>query len=442
MSNVVSDYFRFPTGVLDFGLLGELSPPSGFFRFGQDTLCFGRNSTGQTGETPSDAVILSADNLLSGDGRCLVPFDPDEVINNLRFERYLSRHTMTFLQRIVRDAYYFVRPLLPVHVRKHLQRISLRKRDASIFPQFPVDDTVEAIVQKLAVVAMKAKGIERLPFIWFWPKGHSSCAIMTHDVETAAGRDFCSTLMDMNDEFNVKSSFQIVPEARYAVPQSFLDSVTNRGFEVNVHDLNHDGFLFRTHEEFLRRAAKINLYVRRFGAKGYRSAVLYRNMDWYKAFSFSYDMSVPNVGRFDPQPGGCCTIMPYFIGDILELPVTMTQDYSLFNILRTYSLDLWLRQINCVRHKNGLMSFIVHPDYLDNSKARTAYRALLGHLIGLRDNAGVWMPRPAEVNQWWRERNEMRLVQRGNTWHVEGVGSEKACVAYAVVRDGVLAYAC
>jgi len=30
-----------------------------------------------------------------------------------------------------------------------------------------------------------------------------------------------------------------------------------------------------------------------YGAKGYRSAVLYRKPEWYKDLDFSYDMSFP-----------------------------------------------------------------------------------------------------------------------------------------------------
>jgi len=67
---------------------------------------------------------------------------------------------------------------------------------------------------------------------------------------------------------------------------------------------------------------------------------MYRNGDWYDVFDFSYDMSVPNVAHLEPLRGGCCTVMPYFIGTILELPLTATQDYSLFHILNDYTLDL------------------------------------------------------------------------------------------------------
>ena len=79
---------------------------------------------------------------------------------------------------------------------------------------------------------------------------------MTHDVETTAGRDFCSTLMDIDDRFGIKSSFQVVPEERYEVPREYLDSITRRGFEVAVQDLNHDGHLYSDRQQFLSRVSE------------------------------------------------------------------------------------------------------------------------------------------------------------------------------------------
>ena len=76
---------------------------------------------------------------------------------------------------------------------------------------------------------------------------------------------------------------------------------------------------------------------------------MYREQEWFDAFDFSFDMSVPNVAHLEPQRGGCCTVMPYFIGDVLELPLTTTQDYSLFHILGDYSTTLWKRQIRLIR---------------------------------------------------------------------------------------------
>jgi hypothetical protein len=169
--------------------------------------------------------------------------------------------------------------------------------------------------------------------------------VVTHDVETIKGRDFCTALMDVDDSFAIKSSFQLIPEKRYPLSPSFVAQLRERGFEVNVHDLNHDGRLFAGKARFLERAPRINEYGRALGARGFRSGALYRNPDWYEALAFSYDMSVPNVAHLDPQRGGCCTVMPYFIGKMLELPVTTTQDYALFHILKDFSINLWRLQI-------------------------------------------------------------------------------------------------
>jgi hypothetical protein len=222
-----------------------------------------------------------------------------------------------------------------------------------------------------------------------------------------------------------------VPETRYPVPRNFLDSLRERGFEVNVHDLTHDGQLFATRETFLHLADRINEYGKEFGAIGFRSGVLYRNADWLHALDFAYDMSVPNVGHLEPQRGGCCTVLPFFIDHLLELPVTTTQDYSLFHILKNYSIDLWKRQLSLIGEQHGMASFIVHPDYVIERRARATYQALLAYLARCRSDSGLWIALPREVNDWWRARHQMELVADGERWHITGDGKERARVAFA-----------
>ena len=439
------DYFKCPASAANFqaeGVFTEKQP--GFFRFGPSLICYGRLSSGRTNGSSGRKL----DDALCGaritDGTCHLPFDPDEVVGNLRHERYLADRQAGGgrwpTRSIKQKAYYAMRPLLPVPVRKHVQRIALRGWDRIVFPRWPVDQTIDRLFDKLMALAIRVRRGERVPFIWFWPDGCSSAAIMTHDVETEEGRDFCSTLMDLNDSFEVKSSFQFIPEERYAIPEELLAQVRSRGFEVNVHDLNHDGNLFKSRDEFLRRADRINEYGRRFKARGYRSGVLYRNLAWYDALEFAYDMSVPNLGHLDPQPGGCCTTKPYFIGEVLELPVMATQDYSLFHILRQYSIELWEQQIQMTLEQNGLMSFIVHPDYVIDRRARETYSALLRRLAELRERANVWLALPGQVNDWWRSRSQMKLVSRDGDWVIEGRDRQRARIAYASLEGDSLVY--
>jgi hypothetical protein len=246
--------------------------------------------------------------------------------------------------------------------------------------------------------------------------------------------------MDLDDSFGIKSAFQVVPETRYDVGNGFLDSFRARGFEVNVHDLNHDGSLFREREEFLRRAVLINRYVKEFRTEGFRSGAMYRNQHWYDAFEFSIDMSVPSVAHLEPQRGGCCTSMPYFIGNILELPLTTIQDYSLFHILGDYSIELWKQQIELLIQRHGLVSFITHPDYLIEKRAQRTYLDLLSQLAQLQAEKRLWITLPSEINRWWRSRQQMRLVPDGDQWRIEGPDSERAQIAYASLEGDRVVY--
>ena len=151
-------------------------------------------------------------------------------------------------------------------------------------------------------------------------------------------------------------------------------------------------------------------------------------------------MSVPNVAHLEPQRGGCCTVMPYFVGKVLELPSTTVQDYSLFHILGDYSIDLWQRQCEAILAQNGLMTFITHPDYLIDPRAREVYEDLLAYLARLRSEQNLWVTLPGELDRWWRDRSQMTLVSDGGGWRVKGPGSERARVAYAVVKGDSVVY--
>jgi len=442
---LLTSRFRCPANLARFPLTGALSPTPGYFQFGSGVICYGQCASGTPAPRVTDPLHDARQHVtLNGAHSVPLPFDPLQVIDNLRCERYLADspdgEQPLPANRFFRNAYYLLRPLLPVPVRKHLQQLYFRSRDTIPFPKWPVDRTVESIFEQLLIFAMKASKLRRLPFIWFWPEGAPCCAVLTHDVETAAGIEFCPQLMDLNDSFGVKSSFQIVPELRYPIPESFLPGIRERGFEINIHDLNHDGHLFTNRKQFLKRAGRINRYAREYGALGFRSAVMYRNIDWYDALEVAYDMSIPNVAHLDPQQGGCCTVMPFFIGKILELPVTTTQDYTLFHILNDYSTRLWKEQIARIRNAHGLMSFLVHPDYIIEEAARSVYSELLQHLTELQAEGQTWIALPREVNAWWRLRSEMQLVQAGDSWRIEGEGSERATLAYAVLRDDRLTY--
>ena len=440
MIQTLLDYYRIPVESLDLISLPTDSGPGeiGFFQFGGG-LCYGRCKTGVAANAAGSAEFNALKDVLRHGTTIELPFDFTEVVENLRLERYRQQRNgrleLFATSEPVRTFYYLIRKCLPFRVRRELQRIYFSDWKELPFPAWPVDFTVDTLHLEILRLTLEASGAKKLPFIWFWPDGAPSCLIMTHDVETSAGRDFTFKLMDLDDAHGIKASYQVIPEKRYEVPHDYISRIRRRGCEFNLHDLNHDGHLYSERVEFARRAAGINSYVHQYNTQGFRAGAMYRRQDWYDVFEFSYDMSVPNVAHLEPLRGGCCTVMPYFIGKILELPLTTTQDYSLFHILKDYSTDLWKQQLGLIRERNGLMSLLTHPDYLIERRARKVYESLLDYLRQMIACEKLWAPLPGDVNRWWRARSQMRLVPRGNGWEIVGQEKERARLAYAVL-DG------
>jgi hypothetical protein len=439
LTGALIDFYRCPETLINLTLTGDLSAESGFFYFGQEALCYGQRVLNSSGTRASNGLPDSFSEVTYDASGLKLPFNPSQIVDNLRRERYAS-NPATLPTEAIRKIYYFVRPLLAVSVRKHLQRLFLRNWDKIAFPKWPVDTTVEHILEKVLCLCMKAQEIDTIPFIWFWPEGAPGCVMVTHDIETKAGVEFTSRLMDIDSAFEIKASFQVIPQKQYKVRKQFLDGIRDRGFEVNVQDFTHEGNIFDNREAFLIRAQSINQHLKEYGAQGFRAGRLYRNSDWYEALDISYDMSVPNVAHLESQRGGCCTVFPYFVGNILELPLTTSQDYSVFHILREYTIQLWKRQVALIMEKNGLMSFIAHPDYIREDRALAVYKMLLRYLSDLRNERNLWIAMPREVNRWWRERSQMKLVIEDGKWQIRGPGQERARLAYARLKDDKIAY--
>ncbi len=446
LSQTLFDYYRLSSDSLPSAITDRRTFPSkvGFFQFGKGNICYGQCQTGVAADVESSSEFDVLKHFHRDGTTNQLPFAFAEVVENLRRERYrqkrLRGRNLLLESKAARTFYYLIRDNLPISIRRWLQRVYFHDWKKVPFPSWPVDFTVDTLHQAYLRLLMEATGTKRIPFIWFWPQGAPNCLIVTHDVETSAGRDFTSRLMDLDDSYGFKASFQVIPEERYEVPNEYVNEIRSRRFEFNVHDLNHDGRLYLEKREFLRRAARINAFIHRYGSRGFRAGSMYRNQDWYDAFDFSYDMSVSNVAHLDPMRGGCCTVMPYFVGKIVELPVTTTQDYTLFHIFNDFSIDLWRQQLTLIRGRNGLMSILAHPDYLIESRARHCYLSLLDYVRTMVDREKIWAALPREVDSWWRARSEMKLMRKDNGWEITGPEKERARLAYATLDGSRLIY--
>jgi len=74
------------------------------------------------------------------------------------------------------------------------------------------------------------------------------------------------------------------------------------------------------------------------------------------------------------------------------------------------------------------------------SREQGIYKELLGFLASLKQEKCVWTTTPSEVNRWWRQRAEMKLVETDGVWQIEGPGKERARIAYASEENGQLLF--
>ena len=56
--------------------------------------------------------------------------------------------------------------------------------------------------------------------------------------------------------------------------------LADRGFEVMVHDLHHDGKLFRNWQSFTEKSKAINEYLLKWGTRGFSSGAMHHNLPW------------------------------------------------------------------------------------------------------------------------------------------------------------------
>ncbi len=310
-------------------------------------------------------------------------------------------------------AFYRVRRVIPRRLQLALRRALIKRQGLPDFPKWPYDESVRDLLAKL--VAILAAPGEEIRFRWFWPHGARAALALTHDVESAAGLKNALRVAEIEAARGFCSSFNVV-KCWYEIDHGVLRELAARGFEIGVHGVWHDRSLFSTRAEFESQLELLSEAADSFGAVGFRSPATYRVNDWLAELPFEYDCTVPLSDPYEPQPGGCCSPWPYFIGDTVELPWTLTQDHTLFTLLRHRDVELWLGQVERLRDAAGLIQALTHPDpgYLGEPRNARLYEAFLDQMA---EHTDLWNALPRDIARWWRHRDS------AETWSPDDYGT-------------------
>jgi hypothetical protein len=360
------------------------------------------------------------------DGSVFVPFDPDEICETYWSERYLELvggHGGSRARRHLMHAYYGVRGVLPrptqIWLRRHYSRVQAR----TTFPRWPAEPGLHDFLDLFAALLAEVAGTP-LPRIAAWPNGHRWAVVLTHDVETERGLAAVEPVLELERSLGLRSCWNFVPE-RYRVDDRRIEELVRDGFEVGVHGLRHDGRDLQSLARVHQRLPAMRAAAARWRATGFRAPAMHRNWEWMPLLGFDYDSSYPDSDPYEPQSGGCCSWLPFFNRDLVELPLTMPQDHTLFEILRHEDETAWLEKARLLRARGGMALLVTHPDYLVKPHIMNAYRRLIEQLAA---DETAWHALPSEVATWWRRRAASAVHRHGGSWRPAGPAAEEATV--------------
>ena len=294
-----------------------------------------------------------------------------------------------------------------------------------------------------------------------WPERKQFTLVLQHDVDTFKGHEECRGLMELEEKMGFRSSFNFVPE-RYPISSDLRQSLVERGFEIGVHGLKHDGKLFLSREEFQKQAVRIRRYLDDWQSVGFVSPSMHRNLDWICELGIEHDTSTFDTDPFEPQPDGVKTIFPFWVtGDgqaatasaisltpgsigaelqpatrnqelvtrnlplatrhsslaavsqrgFVELPYTLPQDFTLFILMKEKNIDIWKKKLDWIVERGGMALLITHPDYMNCNKGRCRieeypmkyYEEFLDYIKDKYEGQ-FWSPLPKEMARFWKGR--------------------------------------
>lgn len=312
-------------------------------------------------------------------------------------------------------AYYFLKPAIPWALRVQIRRLIATRLRKQFSDSWPI-----------------LSSASRVPDGWpGWPNGKRFAFVVTHDVEGAGGLARCRKLADLDKASGIRAAFNFVPEGEYRVPDSLRAALVQEGFEVGVHDLHHDGTLYRSMKSFHEQAQEINHYLRKWEASGFRAGFMFHNLEWLHDLNVLYDTSTFDTDPFEPQPEGAGTIFPFWVQGTnskgyVELPYTIPQDSTLFLLFKEGTIDVWKKKLDWVAAHGGMVLVNVHPDYISFGGRPKAweypadlYEQLLKYVLS-RYGDTCWYALPREVAAFAAQFKPRLVPGAGNSSHKGG----------------------
>ncbi|MGH7932333.1 MAG: hypothetical protein ACREQN_04100 [Candidatus Binataceae bacterium] len=327
----------------------------------------------------------------------------ESIAERYIFERYLPDEGRRPPSSM--GAYYRVKNLIPRRLRHHLNAVAIRARHRQKFPNWPCESALMEYWRDWMRQGVETLGLSDGWHLAFWPGGRNCAIVLTHDVDSPLGFNRMEAMAEVEEKHGFRSAWNL-PLAQYPIDWELVARMRARGFEFGAHGLCHDGKLFRSRKDFLALAPRLEQTAHEHGLRGFRAPSTLRRAEWIATMTFDFDSSFADSDPYEPQPGGTCSIFPFYLGNLVEMPYTLPQDHTLIHVLHRSVLPLWTVKAQWIVSLGGMILALTHPDYSGAGLNLCRYGDLLKRL---REFESSWCALPSEVAAWWRRRSAMTL---------------------------------
>jgi len=283
--------------------------------------------------------------------------------------------------------------------------LEIRSRARLIFPRWPCETALIDYWRRWLSNTLDELRLTDGWHVAFWPDGARCSIVLTHDIGNANDIEQLEKVSDLEESVGFRSAWYLAPEDLEA-DRRRIDALRVRGFEFGVRGIRAATEVSGSQPGFRSPKPSLQRTIREGQVRGFRTPPGCRGVDWIGGLDFDFDSSFCDTDPFDLKPGGTCSIFPFFIGGLVELPITLGRDHTLISLLRRNPLSTWSLKAHWIASAGGMILLATEAKFLSVESYFAAYQDLLAEL----SEFDAWRALPSEVAAWWRHRNRTSLL--------------------------------
>ncbi len=296
------------------------------------------------------------------------PSKAESVVQGPEIESFadiLKAQPVGFMERWGRKAVYETGKFLPEKGYKgvlgKIKNFSGRKNSPLILPS-------EGKVNKFIVKKFEEYGFKES--LW---QGNKYSVVFTYDVDTKEGYNYLTELININNKFNIKGTFNFLTGFSYDLKQELVENLKKTGNEIGLHGVDHNISIGYRNNDYISKnidSAVQDFQERGIEYNGYRAPALSVSENLLKNLNrkdFLYDSSLQVCAPFYHSVE--CNF-PYLYPELnlWEFPIaiqddTLFNDYLMDEEKAYHTLKTIIEDIKNIR---GMAVLIFHPGIVKN----------------------------------------------------------------------------